>query len=98
MKKIEQIKNKIRERAPKVIAKVSIVVALSAVAAAAYYRNKYNGTLDVFDNHDETLEVHPEILREVREEGAVMKFKMDEHGNKFFTTQDDFVELKNEDA
>jgi len=73
-----EIKAKARKYAPYVQA----VVSVAATAAAAYYMRENNGlkrSLDILTAPDpdtwHSIEIHPELMREVIEDGAVLKYR-----------------------
>lgn len=80
--KLVEIKKIFKRQAP-VIA--SSTIAIIATSLATYYRNK----LDESDPRSNVIEVDPELMREVREKGAVLKYKV-EGNNEYFTTLADF--------
>lgn len=92
--KLGRIKAKIKRYLP-TIAATAAAVAMAGLAA--YYREKYLEADEeanwLTEGCKDQISPGPRLLREVRENGAVLKYKIDEKGNEYYTTLDDFPEL-----
>lgn len=74
-----EIKEKVKRKMPKVIAIATTAVAFGALVVANHYKRLLE------QSWENSIEIRPELIREVREDGAVLKWWRDEDGEHFST-------------